>query len=128
MIFFGHQQKCKIVYEPSPPQKVALHNKLVQAPEAPKRRAFKPSSLQYWKTKPKQTHPAAEETAPPIRDNNFNIASTSKVATRPSQMGSLQRESSPKPKKQPETQKTNPESLNFHQNKSLNLKKQGKNR
>jgi hypothetical protein len=49
------------------------------------------------------------------------MESTLKVATRPSQSRNTQTTSSPKPKKQPETQRAKPESRNFPQGKSRNL-------
>ncbi len=58
---------------------------------------------------------------PAISDKAAYVESTYKVATRPSQMGSPQQNSCPKPKKQPKTQLATRESLNFPQNKSLNL-------
>ncbi len=39
-----------------------------------------------WKTNPNKPKPAAQKVAAPITDNNVNIASTYKVAIRPSQI------------------------------------------
>jgi hypothetical protein len=70
---------------------------------------------------PSKTKPALR-TAAPKTDNNRNIDSTWKVATRPSESRSPQTTSSPKPKKQPKTQKATLESRNFRHGKSHNLK------
>jgi hypothetical protein len=50
------------------------------------------------------------------------MLSTLKVAIRPSESRNAQTGLSSKPEKQPETQTAMAESLNFHQNKSLNKK------
>ncbi|MGA2386876.1 MAG: hypothetical protein ABSG33_10120, partial [Candidatus Bathyarchaeia archaeon] len=70
-------------------------------------------ALQSGKTKPKQTEPAAEKTIAPITDNNLNMQSTLKVASRQSESRNVQSASSPKPKKQPETQTATRESRNL---------------
>jgi len=57
-----------------------------------------------------------------IADNNFNMESTWKVATRPIKSRSRQQPSSPKQKKQPKTQTATTESRNLRQRKSRNKK------
>jgi hypothetical protein len=54
------------------------------------------------------------------------MESTWEVAFRPRKSHNPQTPSSPKPKKQPKTQKTKVESRNFHKGKSRNLKIQAK--
>ncbi|MGA2386405.1 MAG: hypothetical protein ABSG33_07725 [Candidatus Bathyarchaeia archaeon] len=63
----------------------------------------------------------AEKPHPLITDNNVNMESTLKVATRPSQSRNVQTPSSPKPKKQPKMQTAKAESRNFPVGKSRNF-------
>jgi len=55
------------------------------------------------------------------------LASTWKVAKRPSHTNNTQKPLSPKPKKQPKTQNAKAESRNFHRGKSRDLKISSKN-
>jgi hypothetical protein len=69
-----------------------------------------------------QAKPNPPPRKPPETDNNFNMESTWKVATRPNKSPNPQTPSNAEPKKQPETQKATPESRNLCRGKSRNKK------